>query len=130
MGDRPQGGIAADREDLERGIGDFNGSPGIGPGEPFNLQIAAKIFPNVAAFKGMTCRASMTFTFAPFASSSFATAVDGFVTAALISAVRPLLAARVYLRHARAAGELLLDPNMDHINAVEPNAFCALTSAL
>jgi hypothetical protein len=24
-------------------IGDFNGSPGIGPGEPFNMQIAAKI---------------------------------------------------------------------------------------
>jgi hypothetical protein len=24
-------------------IGDFNGAPGLGPGEPFNLQIAAKI---------------------------------------------------------------------------------------
>ena len=24
-------------------IGDFNGAPGIGPGEPFNLQLAAKI---------------------------------------------------------------------------------------
>jgi hypothetical protein len=24
-------------------IGDFNGAPGIGPGEPFNMQLAAKI---------------------------------------------------------------------------------------
>jgi hypothetical protein len=24
-------------------IGDFNGAPGLGPGEPFNMQIAAKI---------------------------------------------------------------------------------------
>jgi hypothetical protein len=24
-------------------IGDFNGAPGLGPGEPFNLQIAAKV---------------------------------------------------------------------------------------
>ncbi len=24
-------------------IGDFNGAPGIGPGEPFNMQIVAKI---------------------------------------------------------------------------------------
>jgi hypothetical protein len=24
-------------------IGDFNGAPGLGPGEPFNLQIAGKI---------------------------------------------------------------------------------------
>jgi hypothetical protein len=24
-------------------IGDFNGAPGLGPGEPFNLQLAAKV---------------------------------------------------------------------------------------
>jgi hypothetical protein len=24
-------------------IGDFNGAPGLGPGEPFNMQLAAKI---------------------------------------------------------------------------------------
>ena len=24
-------------------IGDFNGAPGIGPGEPFNMQLVAKI---------------------------------------------------------------------------------------
>ena len=24
-------------------IGDFNGAPGIGPGEPFNMQIAIKV---------------------------------------------------------------------------------------
>jgi hypothetical protein len=24
-------------------IGDFNGAPGLGPGEPFNVQIAAKV---------------------------------------------------------------------------------------
>jgi hypothetical protein len=24
-------------------IGDFNGAPGLGPGEPFNMQIAAKV---------------------------------------------------------------------------------------
>jgi hypothetical protein len=24
-------------------IGDFNGAPGIGPGEPFNMQLALKI---------------------------------------------------------------------------------------
>jgi len=31
------GGVVGDT------IGDFNGAPGLGPGEPFNLQIAGKI---------------------------------------------------------------------------------------
>jgi hypothetical protein len=85
--------------------------------------------PKVAAFRGVTCRVSITSTFAPLASSSFTTSAEGFVNAATISAVRPLRATVFACAPRLSSRRTFAGSATDHRSAVEPNAFCVLTSA-